>query len=67
MTTSELAKIIGARGLLSLALDGGSLQVPVRIADAKRSYGNTRYRVEPIGGTGSAWVNQTRVNVKGGK
>lgn len=66
MTTSELAKMIGTRGLFSLALDGGDLRVPVEIIDAKQAYGNTRVRISPIGGSGSAWVDSSRVSVKGG-
>jgi hypothetical protein len=67
VTTSELSKVLGARGLFSLALDGGDLKVPVEVLDVKRSYGNTRYKIQPIGGIGSAWVDSSRVTLKGSK
>lgn len=32
-----------------------------RVRDVKNAYGNLRYRIEPVSGKGSAWVNSSTV------
>lgn len=65
VTTVELSKLIGRAGLLAVSLDGGDLKIPVTVIDAKRAYGNTRLKISPAGGTGTAWVDSARVQFKG--
>ena len=57
MSTIEMMKAIGELALLRVE----KFQVQVLIEDAKREYGNTRYLVVPTNGTGSAWVDSSRV------
>jgi hypothetical protein len=59
MNTLELSKFIGQPG--SVTLNG--LSVHVRISDVKRSYGNVRYLVTPLSGSGSVWVDANRVQL----
>jgi hypothetical protein len=59
MTGKELAQTLGKTALLSV--DGFSF--PVTINNFKTSYGTDRFEVEPVGGSGLAWVNADRVKV----
>lgn len=61
MTTIELARFIGRRGLLSC--DG--MMVEVVVTDVKERWGITRYLVEPVAGFGGRWVEQIKFdNIK---
>jgi hypothetical protein len=60
MNTLELSKAIGKTALLRT----GSFQYEVRIQNAKTAYGNVRYLVTPVSGTGSVWVDSNRVTIK---
>jgi hypothetical protein len=60
MTANELAKAIGQTG--SILID--SLRVSVRILDGKVSYGNPRYLITPVSGTGEQWVSADRVKIE---
>lgn len=58
MTTLALAKaFIGHPGTIDL----NGLSIHVRISDVKQAYGNVRYLVTPLSGTGSVWVDSSRV------
>ena len=58
MNTLELSKAIGQSGTLR----ANGLDITVRITDAKIAYGNVRYLVTPVSGTGSVWVDAGRVS-----
>lgn len=58
MTALELAANIGKLG--SIPVNG--LTVHVHIMDGKVSYGTPRYLVTPVSGTGSVWVDSSRVS-----
>jgi hypothetical protein len=63
MNTLELSQAIGKTGLLSASV----LSVRVTITDAKIAYGNVRYLVTPVSGTGSVWVDSSRVSFENSK
>ena len=52
MTALNLSRLIGIDCLYTV----NGLEIAVRIIDAKRSYGRTRYLVTPIQGSKSVWV-----------
>ena len=52
MTALNLSRLIGIDCLYTV----NGLEIAVRIVDAKRSYGRTRYLVTPINGSKSVWV-----------
>ena len=52
MTALNLSRLIGLDCLYTV----NGLEIAVRIVDAKRSYGRTRYLVTPINGSKSVWV-----------
>lgn len=54
MKLSEYQKYIGKTALFRVR--GVGLSFQVKIKDVKNSYGNIRFLVEPVSGTGSAWV-----------
>jgi len=57
MTTAQLAKVIGTRGLLT----DGEFMWEIEIVDAKQAYGTTRYQVKPTAGRGLVWGMANRV------
>ena len=57
----ELVARIGKTGLFQTE----SLRVPVTILDVKMAYGEGRYQVAPVGGTGTQWVAARRVTLTG--
>ena len=59
MNTLELSKVIGQSGTLR-ALP--YLTFNVLVLNAKIAYGNVRYLVTPVSGTGSVWVDAGRVS-----
>lgn len=61
MTLATLAQLIGREG--NLSIDG--LQVAVKIINIKQAYGNTRYEVTPVNGSGIITVDSGRVRVNG--
>ena len=63
MTGAQLQALIGRRGRLKVAEHTGVLHVPVKLTDAKSAWGNTRYEVTPVSGTGKAWVSSERVTL----
>lgn len=60
MSIKELARAIGSVG----KLDSDSEFSPdVEVLDLKVSYGQLRYLVRPIAGTGQVWVDNSRVKL----
>lgn len=57
MTAEELASYIGREGILGFE----KLGVCVRSTDAREVYGRLDVLVEPIQGTGKAWVAEARI------
>ena len=64
MTLLTLQAAIGKTALF--ADPRGALRFRVTIKDAKQSYGNTRYLVEPVSGDGSRWVDARNVEIEEG-
>ena len=58
MTVTEMTRDIGKIGAV---LFRGDCSVFVRITDAKMSYGQLRYEVEPCAGTGRVWIDATSI------
>lgn len=58
MTSAELAAYVGRKGLLSM---GGIIAIEVKSLDAREVYGRLDILVEPIAGTGKAWVAESRI------
>jgi len=58
-TAAHMAALLGRAGLLKTE----ALGVPVTILDARTSWGSTQVLVQPVNGTGSAWVALNRVNL----
>ena len=58
MTTVEMSQYIGKEARYA---PNGELCFNVRITDAKVRYGTLRFLVEPMNGSGSAWVQSTSV------
>lgn len=57
MSTLELSQYIGKQGLLL----SDKLKFGVFVQDAKHAYGNVRFQVTPVNGTGMVWVDSNRV------
>lgn len=57
MSTLELSQYIGKQGLLL----SDKLRFSVYVQDAKLAYGNVRFQVTPVSGTGIVWVDSNRV------
>lgn len=60
LTTNELAPKTGRPA--TLWVEDGTLHVDVLILDSKVSYGQTRYLVTPLSGSGEKWVDAGRVS-----
>ena len=58
MTSAELAKYVGRKGLMSF---GGAIAVEVTSKDAREVFGRLDVLVEPVAGTGEAWVGESRI------
>ena len=59
MNAKELYTYIGKRGTVEL----GGVGVHVEVTDAKVSYGNARFLIMPIAGSGTVWVDSARVQI----
>lgn len=57
MTNAKLAEFVGREGILSI----DKLGVLVRSLDAREVYGRLDILVEPVAGTGKAWVSESRI------
>ena len=54
----EAMQAIGTRRWLPI--EGGRLQVVVKVQDVKMAYGRLRYLVAPVTGGGEAWIDAER-------
>ena len=46
----------------TLRIEGGNLEIAVVVKDARKVYGRIDVLVQPVNGTGEAWVVHTKVN-----
>ena len=60
MTLREIVANIGKEATLKT---GDGLAVAVKILDANMAYGNVRYTVAPLSGSGEAVVDATRLKI----
>jgi hypothetical protein len=60
-TYGEMAALIGRQGTLRVQREG--FTVRVRILDVRVSYGRRDFLVEPVDGSGRAWVQAKRVRL----
>ena len=58
MGVKEMIGLIGTTVMVKV--DG--FTVPMTISDAKTAYGNKRFLVSPVGGSGESWVDASRVD-----
>jgi len=58
MTLTEAMQNIGKRG----TIQNGPLTIDVTIVDFKNSYGKDRWLIEPVAGSGKAWVETVTIN-----
>ena len=58
MDALDVVKIIGKTA--SLSMDG--FRINVTVLNGKTSYGNVRFQVTPVSGTGMVWVDSSRVS-----
>lgn len=56
-TVNELLPAIGATVMVRFE----AVYVPCVVHDAKSSYGRERLKIEPVGGSGTQWVELGRV------
>jgi len=61
MSMKEAAEMIGK--VVHIRFE--DITVRCAISDAKYAYGCTRYQVEPMEGSGSQWVDSSRVKEAG--
>jgi hypothetical protein len=54
-----MSKWVGREGVLAV----GDLSIGVRVIDARRNWGSFHVQVEPLNGSGSQWVDSTRVRL----
>ena len=57
MQVSEVQKYIGRKGKIY----SNGLTILVKIKDIKERWGQTRYLVTPLSGTGEIWVENIRI------
>jgi hypothetical protein len=57
MTTMDLVKLRGRKGLLDL----GKLSVPINVIDSRTAFGRIDLLVRPINGRGEQWVSSDKV------
>ena len=58
MNVFTAMQYVGGTALLRCEQD---LRVPVRLSDVKPGWGTFRYLVEPVGGMGEQWVDESRL------
>jgi len=59
MTSREIAELLNKRATIMLK----GMSVNVRIIDGREAYGRTDVLIEPVSGSGWAWVSAERVKV----
>ncbi len=60
LTVNNMREHIG-RTVLMRSRNPESVQFSVKIADAKNSYGNIRFLIQPVAGQGEQWVEGSRL------
>lgn len=62
-SAKEMARHIGRRGRVEIAVGGGdgALHVPIEVTDARHHFGRLNLCITPVGGAGEAWVSEARV------
>lgn len=66
MTAGELFNnLLNRQAVLSVPSRAGTLEVRVRILDARETFGRIDLLVSPVEGSGQAWVSADRVKVEG--
>lgn len=63
MTGQEIVRVIGEKGFLYVE---ETLTIQVTVLDVKQAYGQLRYEVSPVAGTGRKWVAADRVRMLSG-
>jgi len=63
MTATEMAAIVGRKGMLAGNGPQFGLHFPIEVVDVKTAYGRIDYVVRPVGGYGSLVVNSDRVTL----
>lgn len=58
-TVNQLAGYIGQAGLWNI----GKVQVPVKVDDARVSWGYLQFLVSPVGGVGQVWIGASAVDL----
>jgi len=58
MTTLEMSREIGKRGIYST----GKFGVEVEILNSKMVWGRTRYEIRPVRGVGVTWVDESSIS-----
>lgn len=64
LTITAAAAMVGATGDLR-DVNGSGLVFRVRVADVRLAYGCVRFLVEPVEGSGRAWVDGSRLALSG--
>ncbi len=59
MTTRSLSPLIGRTGRYLI----GAASFPVTIIDARELFGRIDVQIEPIGGSGAAWVERSAITL----
>lgn len=71
MTAKELSKYEGRTGLATITPGvgkkkseaGATLQIPVKILDARSMFGRIEVLITPVGGKGERWVTRKTVTL----
>jgi len=58
MSAKEMVTLLGCEYLLTV----DAFTIVVTVEDVKMAYGQARAFVQPVGGTGSAWVSVDRLS-----
>lgn len=67
MNVNEMSKLLGCVASMVVELSrGNTILVDVRILDAQMAYGDVRVQVQPVAGSGDAWVSMQRISISGG-
>ena len=59
MTAREMVPALGSRVLISSGI--GEIEIMVSVIDVKTSWNQVRLLVSPVSGSGSAWVELSRL------
>lgn len=60
MNLSDAAALQGKTLLVNMH----EFRIPMKVLDVKSSYGEFRFKVTPVGGTGEAWISEQRLTEK---